>query len=524
MVDLEESRLEKLTAVEAAAVEAANVPFPGGEMSSAVEKWAHGMEMAKQAAVIEAWGAENDHIAGAFRVIPSNDNRETPVYQSDFDSKAYLFVMLQGHWCIGGKEEMTREYEPRPRVGSLRSAEGVLPGTLPHSVADWQVAVMEPWQERPSMRFWLQQSAQLEWQKSRVQAAKCPVFHLSGVSIEKVDGLFDVVSLRGVSGEGCPPTFQHQIFRDLWIYLAADQRWYIGNEPGVRERAARGHARTIRVLPGELPWSPRLTWQVENMQNRGCWNPREVVTQQEPTASPAVELWHEVSDSQAELDLWGICREMGYSNGSYHVDTDDDGSVDTALPAYRCADGKDWVYVARDGHWWFGCEDTKNKRVPPFDGTLRSKALARPGMHLDEVDSWEELLGSSWQDYKVLRFWQLTDVNEKWQAARSIVTERPVVKVDGSDFGGLFDFMCQESSESEAPAFKHQTFPDRWLFLATDRRWWVGDKLAFSKREPRGWLRSEHVGPGQLPMETKSWRKDPELRLNFVKVSLVITN
>merc|ERR1712224_137323 len=120
-------------------------------------------------------------------------------------------------------------------------------------------------------RFWLQQTVQLEWQKARVAASESPVIRIKGVG-QMADGLFDYMAKEG--GKGGPPAFQHQRFKSVWLWLATDQRWWVGYAHDKDTRAPTGSARCDPVEPGQLPIGQKFA-----VMHQGAWEERDVAVE-----------------------------------------------------------------------------------------------------------------------------------------------------------------------------------------------------------------------------------------------------
>ncbi|CAK0829137.1 unnamed protein product [Prorocentrum cordatum] len=203
---------------------------------TAATKWAFAHGVARGAPRIEAWGGGGRHASGAYDYLPGERAQGPPTYQSASDPSQRLRLSPEGHWLVGSADASEQQHR---QWGYLRSAHPVEPGVLPHAVSEWDVVPGagggQPAASR--VRFWLAETVRLEWQKARVASCDCPVVSVRGVG-QLGDGLYDFVPREGSAGE--PPAYQHQVQRNLWLYLASDQRWWVGTEEGPRQQGAPG--------------------------------------------------------------------------------------------------------------------------------------------------------------------------------------------------------------------------------------------------------------------------------------------
>jgi len=345
--------------------------------------------------------------------------------------------------------------------------------------------------------------------QARVEACECPVVRLSGLSAKHSDGLFDFVPGEGSVGE--PPVFRHQVFRRAWLYLASDQQWWIGSEAHMVRRTPMGIAHSDDVQPGQLPWGVRLPWAAASSVN--SFREARVEIKQEETAMTAADKWAQARERTTSLEFWGNATE----HGTYVLANASESDA-SQPPVYQLRSDADdlWLYVADDGHWWFGSAASRDKRSGGI--WLRSSRAVAPGILPSEVEGWAEMMEDKvWEEDCDLSFFAPEAVADAWRAAREMAAEAPVVSLTGVPDGvegceGLYDFMPEASGDDEAPVFQHQVNQERWLYLASDGRWWVGDYGAMERRQPpRGPVRSQAARPGQLPGALRWQAFHPEL-------------
>jgi hypothetical protein len=372
-------------------------------------------------------------------------------------------------------------------------------------VADWKVFSGE-WKPRKELKVWLADSAAVEWQKLRVALCEAPVVLVAGAK-KDVSGLYDFVPTLG--SPGTPPVFQHQQNSSLWLYLAKDQRWWIGNKGDMKAICDHGFVSSGAVQPGTHPnkanrWKMISDNEEIEMEVRGV------------DAARAAERWANArlqADTWSRIQMWGVTHDFG----EYEYDCDLSGP--TQPPVYKYNNvmypGM-WLYVATDGAWWLGTELNKDERRPA--GFLRSDPV-EPGTLPADVETWfEDRAGAdragTWKVARKVRVFIAEEVENIWSCAHRAAAESPVIVLEGvhgQDLAGLFDFWEPDASRNDEgevylPVYRHQIQQDLWLYVATDGCWWAGTTDIMETRAPKGKMCSGPILPGTLPTAASGWQ------------------
>lgn len=167
----------------------------------------------------------------------------------------WLYMAMDGCWWVSSTECK----DGIKARGYLRSAV-VEPGMLPQHVDQWMEFHDGSWQPRPMVRVLLPEVAGTEWMTGREAAKQHQVIEIAGVSGPKFNGLYDLQAPSQV-GPGAP-TYQQQVNRDLFLYLADDGRWWVGSTSAMQQRRGGTKMFSDRVRPGVLPTETGLGWYV----------------------------------------------------------------------------------------------------------------------------------------------------------------------------------------------------------------------------------------------------------------------
>jgi len=486
---MQEQATQALAELEARAQRLAAVQRPP-ERSTAATKWSQARRTAQEAASLELWGSEFGDLNGAYRYVPLEGKEQgPPAYQHKACPDKWLYVARSGSWWLSNEEAMSH----RTQKGWLRS-DAIEPGTLPHEVDIWEVPSAGEWEPRPSLRFWLSERVAVEWQQLRVSVFQAPVVRVQGVLDAFVDGLYDFVPAEGGPGE--PPVFQHQQRPNLWLFLAGDQRWWIGPTHSKEAKDDKGIVHSAAVQPGTHP-AGASGWHVRTGQ---IWEECKSVKLQAITdASCARDQWARARLGARSLQLWGKAD----FHGTYDVWAGSDSDA-TEPPVYQCRGDPDvWLYVAMDGRWWLS--DTSCKDQRKAGGWLRSDVVD-PGMLPLDVYSWREPKAGSWVVNPMLRVLLPEAVHGEWRGACESALEAPVIQVTGVSgprYDGMYDLLDVKGFEAEPPTYQHQINQELFLYVATDGRWWVGSAEAMQSRAGIGRMRSDVIQPGMLPTHTE---------------------
>lgn len=370
-------------------------------------------------------------------------------------------------------------------------SDAIEPGTLPHAIRSWEVPVNKAWEPHASAQFWLSESIAALWQEMRVKAFRAPVLSVRGVRDAFVDGLYDFIPSEGLPGDA--PVFQHQQRPNLWLFLARDQRWWIGNTAAKDAKDDKGIVHSAVVQPGTHP-SQANGWHVRSTK---VWEEcRDLKIQSLPRELRACEKWARARANARTVQVWG---KAGY-HGEYELTEGTCYLTSSFVPAYQCRSDPDvWLYVAEDGRWWLS--DTASKDQREARGYMRSDVV-EPGVLPQDLQSWRELKSSSWEVNPMMCVVLPESAAREWQLARDEVSQASVIEVQGvsgPSFNGMYDLIDAEDFQDEVPAFQNQINQDLFLYLATDGSWWVNNADAMMKRAASGRMHSDMVQPGMLP-------------------------
>jgi len=201
---------------------------------------------------VQIWGTTCCH--GVCKISSAADG-EPPTYQLADDADLWLYMAMDGCWWVSSTECK----DGVKACGYLRSAV-VEPGTLPQHVDQWMEFQNGSWQPRSMVRILLPDMAGLGWMTAQEAAKQHPVIEIAGVTGSKFNGLYDVQAPNPV--ERGAPTYQHQVNRDLFLYLADDGRWWVGNANAMQQRRGGTRMCSDRVRPGFLPTETSLGWYI----------------------------------------------------------------------------------------------------------------------------------------------------------------------------------------------------------------------------------------------------------------------
>lgn len=425
------------------------------------------------------------------------------MFQHQGTQERWLYVATQGSWWVGTFESMKRQLARGCICSEAQSA-----GALPHEVPTWEVALAGQWTRHAGMHFFLPQSVEVAWQQTIVQVAQVPVVDVSGVVDKSAEGLYDFVP--GKNGNvGQPPAFQHQQRPNLWLFFAADLRWWIGNEKAKEQHDAVGLAHSAMVQPGTHPASA-CGWHARNAK---VWE--ECPALQVQAASGALraqDRWGQVI-CETPLEIWGtdLCHGTCLLCQGREMEP----------PTYRISGGdlELWLYMAMDGCWWISTTTCKDEGKA--HGFLRSDVV-EPGTLPQHVDRWLEFGNGSWQLRPMACVMLSEAVHQQWVAVRGMAEKQPVIEVsavEGQQFEGLYDLIADEQAMHGAPVYQHQVNRKLFLYVADDGRWWVGRETAMRQRKGgASRMCSDSIRPGTLPFRTgltwhvfndksKEWKK-----------------
>lgn len=480
--------LRTLDEMQAKEEELTNVP-PVKERATAAAKWNRARKIVEGSRSVELWCSGLEHLNGSWACSPSESG--APTFKHELSQQKWLFVGLNGSWWLGDEECK----EKRQAKGWMRS-DAVAPGTLPQDVASWEAPKSGEWEPQTSARFWLSESVDVAWQQMRVTSFQTPVIEIRGVTDSLVDGLYDFVVGEDEAGE--PPAFQHQQRPNLWLFLARDQRWWIGNTAAMEAKDDRGLMHSACVHPGAHP-SEAVGW---HMRVAKVWEEcRAVKIRKVPGAKRAGEKWEEASGRAKNVQIWG----KEFYHGDYILQETADG-----LPAYQYSVDEDvWLYLAMDGCWWLA--DTDNKDARRARGYLKSDEVD-PGTLPQDVHCWKHLKANSWEEDPMVRVMVREAVASEWQVAwqhltRDEVEVIEIQNVSGPKYDGMYDLLEPENgSKGDPPTFQHQINQDLFLFVARDGRWWISTEQSMLQREPKGRMHSDLIKPGMPPFaQGLSW-------------------
>jgi len=290
---------------------------------------------------------------------------------------------------------------------------------------------------------------------------------------------------------GQPPAFQHQQRPNLWLFFATDQRWWIGAEKAKQQRDAVGIVHSAAVQPGTHPASA-TGWHVRNTT---VWEECPALkVQTASTELRAQDKWAQANSEAREVQVWGtdLCH------GKCVIST----KSEPEPPTYRFVDHDDlWLYVAMDGCWWVSstvCKDEGKAR-----GYLRS-GVVEPGTLPQHVHRWFEFNKGSWQPREMARVLLPESADQEWAHAQVAAKLQPVIEilgVQGPRFDGLYDLLdTDEMGTQGAPVYQNQVNRHFYLYVAEDRRWWLGEESAMRQRKGgESRMCSDYIRPGTLP-------------------------
>eukprot|EP00416_Gambierdiscus_australes_P027950 CAMPEP_0171063258 /NCGR_PEP_ID=MMETSP0766_2-20121228/5537_1 /TAXON_ID=439317 /ORGANISM="Gambierdiscus australes, Strain CAWD 149" /LENGTH=594 /DNA_ID=CAMNT_0011519131 /DNA_START=71 /DNA_END=1858 /DNA_ORIENTATION=+ len=478
------------------------------ERATAAAKWIHARKVAQEGRSLELWGCANEKLNGIY-VYEANEVQAVgqPVYvQRDSDPARWLYVSKDGTWCVGDAEAR----DQRQHKCWMRS-DAIKPGHLPHVVDFWEAPKNGVWNPLAA-RFWLSESADVAWQQMRVAAYQAPVVEVRGATDTSVDGFYDFVAEENSAGE--PPVFQHQQRPDTWLFLAHDQRWWIGCTAAKEAKENRGVMHCATVQPGTHP-AEATNWQY--LKSKGLFEECKALKIRASTRElRAREKWVSSQKRAQALQIWG--KEL---HGEYVLKAFEDG-----VPVYQHADDEDfWLYVSSDGSWWVS--DGENKEAKQARGFMRS-GLVEPGTLPQDVCSWEEWRSGAWQSSSMVSILTREAATKAWEKAWDVVLEAQVVEIQGvagPRFNGMYDLLDMSNSW-ESPVFQHQVNQDLFLYVAVDGRWWMGSAEAAHHRAANGRMHSELIRPGMLPdhadvtwhvynRTSKEWEQQDSVQVKF---------
>jgi len=477
-------QLVELKAIEQELISVSDVK----ERTTAAAKWARARRIAESCSSFQLWGSGNEQLHGAYIYVPTAQ-QGPPTFQHATRPQKWLFVSTTGSWWIGDSECK----DNRQPKGWMRSA-AAPPGTLPSSVDTWEAPKSGEWEPQESARFWMSESVDVAWQQVRVAAFETPVLEIRGVSDSFVDGLYDFIS--GDGEPGAAPAYQHQQRPNLWLFVARDQRWWIGNSTAKEAMDDRGLLHSAPVQPGTHPKEAR-GWHIRNSK---VWEEcRGLNIRISPSATRASEKWAQALSKADHVQIWG----KEYYHGEYLLKEDMEG-----VPAYQyTADPDIWLYLAMDGCWWLA--DTENKDARRARGYLRSDVV-EPGTLPQNVDCWKDLKINSWEANLMVCVRLREAVEEEWQVASDLAAQREsegeVIEIQGvvgPSFNGFYDLVHPPAGKRDTrrpPTFQNQINQGLFLYVATDGRWWLSDEKCMRGREPSGRMHSDLIRPGMLPV------------------------
>uniref|UniRef100_A0A7S1RIW4 Uncharacterized protein n=1 Tax=Alexandrium catenella TaxID=2925 RepID=A0A7S1RIW4_ALECA len=455
--------------------------------ATAACKWTSACKVAEESRSVELWCCGVEHLNGFYVYRPPQSG--PPTYQHQTYPHKWLFVAVTGGWWIG-----EAECKDKRHAKGWMHCEAVEPGTLPQDVIEWQAPKSSEWELLEHARFWLSESVDVAWQNARIACFQSPVIQIRGVTDSIVDGLFDFVP--GDDEVGQPPSFQHQQRPNLWLFLARDQRWWVGNGKAKEDKDDRGLMHSGSVSPGMIP-TEAVGWHVRNGKT---WEEcRALKISKVPGAKRASEKWADANRRAKGIQIWG----KEYYQGEYFLE----GCVD-GLPAYQYSvDADVWLYLAMDGCWWLS--DTENKDARRARGFLKSD-LIEPGTLPQDIESWRDRKVNSWEANPMVRVLVAEDAAKEWQVAWQFAEKADVIEIEhvtGPEYNGLYDLVLGPgNSKGQPPTYQHQRNQDQFLYVARDGRWWVSNTDCMNKREPSGRMHSDLIRPGVLPFNNDNLR------------------
>jgi hypothetical protein len=221
------------------------------EMPRAVDEWAEARTMAS---AVQIWGKESKY--GEYEFVKERDGAmDPPMYRSKRHADIWLYVANDGAWWLGN---ITDADDMKPR-GYMRS-EPVSPGTLPYQVRHWNEQTAGHWKMNENITCLTPEDVGEMWAATRREAGdEYSILQLEGVHGQPLNGLYDFVSEEGNPED--PPCFQHQINQDLWLYVATDGCWWVGNSMNMEKKAPKGKMSSGPIQPGTHPRDAE-GWQV----------------------------------------------------------------------------------------------------------------------------------------------------------------------------------------------------------------------------------------------------------------------
>jgi hypothetical protein len=220
----------------------------------------------------------------------------------------------------------------------------------------------------------------------------------------------------------------------------------------------------------------------------------------------------------SSIEAWG----GGIGRGTYmYIPTSEMGNQWS--PSFQSQGDKNkWLYLATTGAWWLGMQSRRqsgatgvpNAARSADKGQMRSDGAVKPGTLPHEVETWEELdEKGQWIKKPAFRFWLSQQVAVEWLKMTVAAYEAPVISIRGTGVkgcDGLYDVVSKSlPTPGQPPKFRHQQFPDKWLFLASDQRWCIGDTAGAEAATNRKQLSSGYVQPGWSPSDncTCGWKR-----------------
>ena len=369
------------------------------------------------------------------------------------------------------------------------------------------------------------------WARAADRAARAPVVLIDGATgpnAGTVNGMYDRQPPRAAAGRARAdgstpgvgaPDYRQRADPDRWLFRATDGKWRVSDTGDKDARKTDGWARTADpVADGTLPHeAPAGGWEVGVDEK---WVPQSAVTVRgvtEAEADQTAAAWARAADRAARTPVVHVDGATGPNagevNGLYDLQPPraaagcagaDGSTAGPGAPDYRQRSDPDrWLYLTFNGRWRVGHGGNKDARKnsgwartadPVADGTLPHEAPA--GEWNVDVDRDERptfvpqpavtVRGVTEAEGDRLEAAAAAESAAAWARAADRIARAPVIRVDGATgdnagtVNGLYDRQPPRAAaggagaEGGAPDYRQRADPDRWLFRATNGRWYVG--------------------------------------------------
>lgn len=223
------------------------------------------------------------------------------------------------------------------------------------------------------------------------------------------------------------------------------------------------------------------------------------------------DVWKE-GEIPAKVIVSGASGDRGGDVNGIYVWVEALGSE----PAFfqKQAESRLWLYLSEDpACWCVGPEEAKAARSATC--IAHSAPISRADELPHEVTDWEVLNSGQWYDQAVLVVPAPKEglqgaIESAWRTAVGRAQEQPILVVTGATghqagfINGLYDMLPPDNG-GQGPLYRHQQDPKRWLFVATDDKWWFAGSASKDTRKPAGQGHSDVIDPGTLPDGAQRW-------------------